>query len=107
MFCLYTLLYNPQLSFKMNFKTKGNYYVGQASSQESTANICVKIEVYNCLNGQLYKDKFPVLLTFYILAQLFPLSGPIQLQEQTMAMSLPVRGEGEKEISTTVQLRTL
>ena len=44
------------LSFKMNFKTKGNYYVGQASSPESTANICVKIEVYNCLNGQFYSD---------------------------------------------------
>ena len=44
----------------MNFKTKGNYYVGQASSPESTASICVKIEVYNCLNGQLYKDKFPL-----------------------------------------------
>lgn len=51
------------LSFKMNFKTKGNYYVGQASSPESTANICVKIEVYNCLNGQLYKDKFPLLFS--------------------------------------------
>ena len=102
-----TSFYNPQLSFKMNFKTKGNYYVGQASSQESTANICVKIEVYNCLNGQLYKDKFPGLPTFYILAQLFPLSGPIQLQEQTMAMSLPARGEGQTEISTTVQPRTV
>ena len=79
--------------------------LGQASSPPVLLR--VKIEVYNCLNGQLYKDKFPVLLTFYILAQLFPLSRPIQLQEQTMAMSLPVRGEGEKEISTTVQLRTL
>ena len=65
--CVFTTL-----SFKMNFKTKGNYYVGQASSPESTANICVKIEVYNCLNGQLYKDKFPVLLTFYILSLSLP-----------------------------------
>ena len=76
----------------MNFKTKGNFYLGQASSPESTASICVKTEVYSCLNGQFYKDSpCSVLITFYILSlsQLFPLSGPIQRGEQTMAMSLP------------------
>ena len=55
----------------MNFKTKGNYYVGQASSPESTASICVKIEVYNCLNGQLYKDKFPLFCSPNFLHPLF------------------------------------